>query len=78
MTFIFHFRSYLCADVGHLELTTVLRYPDSPPGGTKLTNTTVIGKKVQFDAFRDRGTVLPGFRVSGQHLTSYLDQGPIL
>ena len=64
MTVLFHFRSYLCADVGHLELKTVLRYPDSPPDATKLTNTTIVGKRVQFDAFRDHGTALPGFRVS--------------
>ncbi len=58
-------RSYLCADVGHLELPTDLRFPDSPPGGTQLPNSTVIAKRVQFDAFRDRGPiVIPGFRVS--------------
>lgn len=55
-------RSYLCADVGHLELKTTLRYPDSPPEGTKLGNTTVIGQKVQFDAFRTNSTAPPGFR----------------
>jgi hypothetical protein len=35
MLVFFLFRSYLCADVGHLELKTVLRYPDSPPDATK-------------------------------------------
>ena len=48
------------------ELSTVLKYPNSPPGGTKLSNSTVIGKRVQFDAFRTNAVdpPPPGFRVS--------------
>ena len=43
-----------------------MKYPNSPPGGTKLSNSTVIGKRVQFDAFRTNAVdpPPPGFRVS--------------
>jgi hypothetical protein len=45
------------------ELPAVLTYPYSGEPGIKLSNSTVIAKKVQFDAFRTKDRSPPGFRV---------------
>jgi len=53
-------RSFLCADIGDLRVKTSLYKGTSPP--RELNSTSIVGKSVQFDAFRTSDRVPTGFR----------------
>jgi len=53
-------RSYLCANIRNMDLDTSLFLDES--AGIQLANSTLVAKKVQFDAFRTKDRAPPGFR----------------
>lgn len=58
-------RSFQCAQLDPFDLSTHIHYsfPDAPSQGTKLNNTQVVTKKVQFDAFRPKDAPHKNFQV---------------
>ena len=55
-------RSFLCANVGNVELETSLYYDTDLNEATEVANSTLVTKRVQFDAFRPKDKGPHGFR----------------